>query len=73
MINSNTQLAEMVNQANYAAMSYGELVTLNFAYLLALGAIKPLIQKKRAEEMDAITDEYVAKMNNYKTLQLQCV
>lgn len=65
MINSNTQLAEMVNQANYAAMSYGELVTLNFAYLLAIGDIKPLIQKKRAEEMDAITDEYVAKMNNY--------
>ena len=65
MINSNTQLAEMVNHANYAAMSYGELVTLNFAYLLAIGDIKPLIQKKRAEEMDAITDEYVAKMNNY--------
>lgn len=59
------EFAEMVNQANYAALSYSELVTLNFAYLLALGDIKPLIQKKRAEEMDAITDEYVAKMNNY--------
>ena len=43
------KLAEMVNQANYAVMSYNELVTLNFAYLLAEGDIKPLIEKKRAE------------------------
>ena len=59
------KMAEMVNQANYAAMSYDELVTLNFAFLLAVGEIKPLMMKKRAEEMDAHTDEYVAKMNNY--------
>ena len=59
------KMAEMVNQANYAAMSYNELVTLNFAFLLAVGAIKPLMMKKRAEEMDAHTDEFVAKMNNY--------
>ncbi len=59
------KMAEMVNQANYAAMSYNELVTLNFAFLLAVGEIKPLMMKKRAEEMDSHTDEYVAKMNNY--------
>lgn len=59
------KMAEMVNQANYAAMSYNELVTLNFAFLLAVGEIKPLMMKKRAEEMDAHTEEYVAKMNNY--------
>ena len=44
------KMAEMVNQANYAAMSYNELVTLNFAFLLAVGEIKPLMMKKRAEE-----------------------
>lgn len=58
-------LAEMVNQANYAAMSYNELVTLNFAYLLAEGDIKPLIEKKRAEEMERHTDEFVKLMDNY--------
>ena len=62
---SNSELAEMVNSTNYAAMSYGELVTLNFAFLLALGEIKPLMGVKRAEEMQALTDEYVAKMNPY--------
>ena len=65
MKNNAFQLAEVVNQTNYAEMSYNELVTLNFAFLLAVGDIKPLIEKKRAEEMDANTDEYVAKMNNY--------
>ena len=55
----------MVNSTNYATMSYGELVTLNFAFLLAVGEIKPLMDTKRAEEMDARTEEYVAKMNTY--------
>ncbi len=60
-----SELAEKVNSTNYAAMSYNELVTINFAFLLALGEVKPLMEKKRAEEMDAHTHEYVAKMNNY--------
>lgn len=60
-----TLLAEMVNQANYAAMSYNELVTLNFAYLLAEGDIKPLIDNKRTEEMERHTDEFVKLMDNY--------
>ena len=59
-----SELAEKVNSTNYAAMSYNELVTINFAFLLALGEVKPLMEKKRAEEMDAHTHEYVAKMNN---------
>ena len=57
--------SKMVNSTNYATMSYGELVTLNFAFLLAVGEIKPLMDTKRAEEMDARTEEYVAKMNTY--------
>lgn len=59
------KLAEMVNQANYAVMSYNELVTFNFAYLLAEGDITPLIEKKRAEEMERHTDEFVKLMDNY--------
>ena len=58
-------LVEMVNSTNYAAMSYRELVTLNFAFLLAIGEIKPLMNNKRAEEMNTHTNEYVAKMNSY--------
>lgn len=57
--------AEMATSANYAAMSYEELVTINFAFILALGEIKPLIKKKRREEMDAHTRAYVSIMNNY--------
>ena len=59
------KLAEMVNQANYAVMSYNELVTLKFAYLLAEGDITPLIDKKRTEEMERHTDEFVELMDNY--------
>ena len=59
------EFAEKVNSTNYAAMSYYELVTINLAFLLALGEVKPLMEKKRTEEMDAHTHEFVAKMNNY--------
>ena len=59
------EFAEMVNQTNYSEMSYNELVTLNFAFLLAEGEIKPLIDKKRAEEMERHTDAFVALMDNY--------
>ena len=59
------EFADVVNKTNYSEMSYNELVTLNFAFLLAEGEIKPLIDKKRAEEMERHTDEFVAKMNNY--------
>ena len=59
------KIAKMVNQTNYSEMSYNELVTLNFAFLLAAGEIKPLIAKKRAEEMERHTDKYVALMDNY--------
>lgn len=59
------EFAEMVNKTNYAEMSYNELVTLNFAFLLAEGDIKPLIEKKRAEEMERHTDEFVTLMDNY--------
>lgn len=59
------KLAEMVNSANYASMSYQELVTINFAFLLAIGEVKPLMRIKKAEEMAAHTQEYVAKMKRY--------
>lgn len=59
------KLAEMVNQANYAVMRYNELVTLKFAYLLAEGDITPLIDKKRTEEMERHTDEFMELMDNY--------
>ena len=62
---NNAYLAEMANTADYAAMSYEELVTINFAFILALGEIKPLMKKKRQEEMDAHTRAYVSIMNNY--------
>lgn len=62
-----TTLAEMVNRANYASMSYNELVTINMAFHLALVQVKPFIEKKRAEEIAAHTHEYVAIMNNYGT------
>ena len=65
MDNSNYQLAEMVNSANYAAMSYNELVTIKMAFHLALLEVTPLIEKKRAEEIATHTHEYVAIMNNY--------
>ena len=41
------KLAEMVNSANYASMSYQELVTINFAFLLAIGEVKPLMRIKK--------------------------
>lgn len=67
MANSNYQLAEMVNSANYAAMSYNELVTIDMAFHLAILEVTPLIEKKRTEEIAAHTHEYVAIMNNYGT------
>lgn len=65
MVNNAETITEMVNQTNYAEMSYNELVTLNFAFLLAEGEIKPLIEKKRAEEMERHADEFVTLMDNY--------
>ena len=65
MTSETNKIAEMVNQANYAAMSYNELVTINFAYHLAVLDIKPLIEKKRVEEMERHTDAYVGLMDNY--------
>ena len=62
---SNIEFTEKVNSINYAAMSYNELVTINLAFHLALGEVKLLMGKKREEEMNAHTHEYVAKMNNY--------
>ena len=59
------ELAEMVNSANYASMSYGELVTINFALHLAIGEVKPLVEIKKQEEMAVHTQEYVAKMKRY--------
>lgn len=59
------ELAEMVNSANYASMSYGELVTIDFALHLAIGEVKPLVEIKKQEEMAVHTHEYVAKMKRY--------
>ena len=59
------KLAEMVNSANYASMSYQELVTINFALRLAVLDIKSLIGIKKAEEMATHTQEYLAKMKSY--------
>ena len=61
------EIAEAINSINYASLSYNELVTLNMAFGLAEMEIRPLINKKRVEEMSAHTREYVAIMNNYCT------
>ena len=61
------EIAEAINSINYASLSYNELVTLNMAFGLAEMEIRPLIKKKRVEEMSAHTREYVAIMNNYCT------
>lgn len=65
MFMNNLSFAEKVNSTNYDAMSYNELVTINLAFHLALGEVKLLMGKKREEEMNDHTHEYVAKMNNY--------
>ena len=61
------QIAKAINSIDYASLSYNELVTLNMAFGLAEMEIRPLIRKKRVEEMSAHTREYVAIMNNYCT------
>lgn len=64
-MNKSMTLAEMANNANYAAMDYAQLVEINLAFLLALGKIKPLISSRRQEEMEMITCDYVKKMKGY--------
>lgn len=65
-MNNNISLAEMANNADYAAMSYGELLNTKIAYTYALGIkINPLLKTKRLEEMARFTKIYVTVMNGY--------
>ena len=71
-MNKSMTLAEMANNANYAAMDYAQLVEINLAFLLALGKIKPLISSRRQEEMEMITCDYVKKMKVKKGKKSFC-
>ena len=63
---SSMKPAEMANSANYAAMSYGELLNTKNAYTFAVGVhINPLLKTKRLEEMVKITRIYLTAMNAY--------
>lgn len=66
MENSNFNLAEMANTADYAAMNYGELLETSLAFTMALGLqIKPLLEKKRLDEMAKITHIFMTAINAY--------
>lgn len=61
-----TELAEMADTADYAAMNYGELLKTKLAFNMAVGLqINPLLEEKRLEEMAKITHIYITAMNGY--------
>lgn len=63
---NNLSLAEMANNADYAAMSYGELLNTKIAYTYVLGIkINPLLKAKRLDEMAKFTKIYMTWMNAY--------
>lgn len=62
----NTELAEMADTADYAAMNYGELLKTKLAFNMAVGLqINPLLEEKRLEEMAKITHIYITTMSAY--------
>ena len=68
----NTELAEMANTADYAAMNYGELLKTKLAFNMAVGLqINPLLEEKRLDEMAKITHIYITTMNAYDATRLE--